>query len=138
MDQSERSERVSENNDIAIIDDSRFFLRAVVPVPVLGRVQPYNIGIWVEVSEPTFAEIYKLWDDPAQQNSAPFSAVASNDIPSLPALSGLLGSLLLTGPTTRPKLMLPDSAHPLAVEQATGIAPHRAHYYSSIFAARDA
>lgn len=132
--EDERSERVQENADLCIIDGKRFFVRGVLPLPVEECERPYNLGVWVEVSQPDFERIYALWDEPNQVNEPRFSAVLANNIDGLPPTVRLAAELELTGPTTRPGVHVALADHPLYEEQNAGVSPHRAHEYSSFFA----
>lgn len=130
----ERNSTVQENTDLSVLSGERFFVRAVMPIPVLGWSRPYNFGIWVEVNRLSFERIYLLWDSAGQAEEPPFSAVVANEIPLLPQTIGLAAQLNLSGPTARPSVRLAAAAHPLVAEQSRGISVHRAHEYSSVFA----
>lgn len=128
----ERSSRVQENNDLAVLDGERFFVRAVLPLAVLERARPYNLGVWVEVDQRSFERIYALWDEVDQSNEPPFRASLANEVPLLPQTNGLAAELRLVSASTRPSVRLAPTAHPLVVEQFHGITEHRAHEYSSV------
>jgi len=130
----ERKRLVQENSNLCTIGEGRYFVRAVLPLPVEGRELPYNIGLWVEVDHSAFDKVRELWSDPNQAEEPPFEVHIANDIPTLPPSSGLKATLHLTGPTTRPKVLLAPVLHPLALEQTKGITAHRAHEYTSLFA----
>jgi hypothetical protein len=133
LDEEERGRSVQENADLCILEGKQFFIRAILPLAVTGRNRPYNIGIWVAVTQASFERVYELWDEPSQGDEPPFSAVVANEIPTLPTTIGLEAMLCLTGTATRPEVVLCQAGHPLVAEQANGIAPHRAHEYSSLF-----
>lgn len=130
----ERSARVQENSDLAVLDGERFFVRAVLPLPVHGRSRPYNIGIWVELDQPSFERIYALWDEVDQTAEPPFQVRLGNEIPLLPVTLGVAAELQLVSATLRPTVRLASPEHVLAVEQSRGITAHRAHEYSALFA----
>ncbi|MGH8358687.1 MAG: DUF2199 domain-containing protein, partial [Pseudomonas sp.] len=46
LSQDDRESGVQENNDLAIIGGKQFFIRALLPLPVLGREEVFYIGIW--------------------------------------------------------------------------------------------
>ncbi len=132
--QEERERTVKENSDLCIIAGKRFFIRGVLPLKVEARELEYNVGLWVEVEQAAFQRIYDLWDEPEQDSEAPFAARIGNSIPTLPGTIGLSAKLQLTGPTSRPKVFVAPSSHPLYTEQTEGISAHRAHEYSSLAA----
>ena len=130
----ERELTVQEGGGWCVLDDERFFLAAILPLPVAARERPYNIGLWVEVDKSAFERVYQLWSAPEQANERPFPARIANTIASLPDTLDLRGEIQLTGPVTKPRLMLLASDHPLCFEQAHGITAHRAHAYSALAA----
>jgi len=130
----ERKRTVQENANLCVVEGERFFIRALLPLPVNGRELSYNIGLWVEVDESAFNRVYELWSDPDQESEPPFAARVANAIPTLPSSVGLEAALHLTGPKTRPEVLLRRVAHPLFLEQSNGISAHRAHEYTSLFA----
>lgn len=129
-----RSRLVQENNDLCIVEGKRFFVRGLLPLPVESRKHPYCIGLWVEVSRSSFERIYDLWDSEEQLSEMPFEAQLANEIPTVSGSRGLEAELRLTGPTTRPDVLLRLSSHPLYIEQAKGIDAHRVSEYTSLFA----
>lgn len=130
----ERSRVVQENNDLCVVDGKRFFVRALLPLPIESRDIPYCIGLWVEVTQATFERVYELWDSEEQVHEPPFAAQIANEIPTSGGSLGLHVEMRLTGPTTRPDVLLQPSQHQLYIEQARGIDGHRAAEYSALFA----
>jgi hypothetical protein len=130
----ERSRRVRENPDLCVIDGERFFVRAILPLPVESRDLAYAIGLWVEVSRDSFGRIYDLWDEEGQSDEPPFPATVANEIPIAAGSLGLAAQLQLTGPRTRPRAFLEPAGHPLYLEQAHGTDAHRVAEYTALFA----
>ncbi len=130
----DRQRLLQENNDLCIIEGSRFFIRGVLPLPVDSRESPYNIGLWVEVSREAFERVYELWDSEDQLREHPFAATVANEIPISPGSLGHAAELHLAGPTSRPNVFLKASDHPLYVEQRGGIDVHRISEYTALFA----
>jgi hypothetical protein len=134
LNDDERKQLVKESDDLCTIDWERYFVRAVLPLPVETRNVRYNLGVWVEVDETAFRLIVDHWDDPSQNLLPPLDACLANDIPSLDNTRGLKIKLHLTGPTSRPSITVPPSSHPLHYEQWGGITEHRAAEYTDYFA----
>lgn len=130
----ERARLVQENNDLCVIEGKRFFIRALLPLPVESRDIPYCIGLWVEVTQETFERVYELWDSDDQVREPPFAAQIANEIPTACGSLGLHAEIRLTGPTTRPDVFLQPSQHQLYIEQTRGIDDHRTFEYSALFA----
>lgn len=128
-----RKVEVQESDDLCAMRSGRFFVRGVLPLRVVEWEKPYRIGLWVEVGRTTFDRVQELWDAPDQDKEEPFFAVIANEIPSFPSTIGLKVKLQLTGPTSRPDILVSESEHPLHREQHLGISVHRANEYSSYF-----
>lgn len=56
----ERAFGVFENDDVCVIDDEHYFLRTTLPMPVNGRLDGYQIGVWVEVSQDVFVHFKSI------------------------------------------------------------------------------
>ncbi|MCA9402671.1 MAG: DUF2199 domain-containing protein [Candidatus Omnitrophica bacterium] len=130
---AEREADCLESDDICILRKEHYFIRAVLPMPVADRKEPYRIGLWVEVDKVDFQRVHALWDDPAQADEPPFAVRIANHIPQLPQTLGLSASLQLTGRTTRPEISIGDPAHPLYTEQQDGIDMGRIDEYNHLF-----
>jgi hypothetical protein len=129
--EADRPAKVKQNKDLASIGYERFFVRTLLPLPVHGRGEAYNLGVWAEVEQEVFFRILELWDDPEQDKEPAFQATLQNRIPHLPETCGLPVMLRLTSPMTRPKLTVPPSDHPLHEQQCQGITAHTANQYTS-------
>lgn len=130
LDTDTRAKRAYTSPDICVLDDSRRFLRALLPLPVEGRERPYRIGVWVEIDPQQFREIRALWADENQAAHPPFKAVLANEIRRCPGSRGLPLEVHLTGPKTRPECYIVDSTHTLFHQQTGGISEHSALEYS--------
>jgi hypothetical protein len=64
--EGDRRSDVKESEDLCSLRSERFFIRAVLPLPVEEWKSPYRIGIWVEVQRNAFDRVLQLWEDPAQ------------------------------------------------------------------------
>jgi hypothetical protein len=129
----QRKTQAMESDDLCAIWPGRFFVRGVLPLQVREWGKPYRIGVWVEVERSVFDRVRELWDAEAQDQEPAFVASLANAIPSCPPTTGLPAMLKLTGPTSRPDVLIPPSDHPLHREQCLGISAHRANEYSSHF-----
>ncbi|HET6796102.1 MAG TPA: DUF2199 domain-containing protein [Gemmatimonadales bacterium] len=112
----------------------QYFLRATLPVQVLGEGRQLHWGVWVEVDRPDYERVMELWDDPAQEQEPPIAARLANALPNYPSTLQLPGTIQLIGPSQAPQFRLATSLdHPLAREQRTGVYPERALEWVSRF-----
>ena len=132
MPKDQREMDVKETDDLCSIRMERFFVRAVLPLPVEEWASDYAIGLWVEVSETSFFRIVETWRNEDQDQEPAMEARLANRIPHLPDTLDLPVRLRLTGPRTRPTIDVQESEHPLHREQCIGITPHRASQYTDL------
>lgn len=77
--EEERIDRGKITSDFCQLD-KRYFVRSLIPIPVLERSQNYRWGVWVELSKEDFTTAYDTWDD--------------EDVSQIPGLKGNLANIL--------------------------------------------
>jgi hypothetical protein len=131
LSKEDRSARCHISDDICALDQQRFFVRGLLPLPVHGRAQVYRVGLWAEISAEVFRRILALWSDPAQSDEPRLPGILANQLPLIEeASAGLPVLIQLTGPKMRPEFYVQSVDHPLHTEQTNGIDEHRALEYS--------
>jgi hypothetical protein len=134
LDQPERESRVRENRNFCVLDEERFFVRVLLPLPVHGREDEYNIGLWAEVDRRSFDRVYELWEEPDRASEPAMSAKLANEVPLSEGSLGMSADLQMMGGDSRPCLHLRPSQNPLFSDQQSGVSAHRIHEYTSLFA----
>jgi len=120
----ERSRRGFHNLDLCDFD-GRFFIRGVLPLPVIGQRRDFGWGVWAEVSRDAFRRYVELYSDPQQGLEPAFRGRLANSLRGYEETRGLGLSIQLTGETSRPAFTVLDQAHALSLEQREGISPRR-------------
>lgn len=126
-----RRRRFRLTSETVILDQRRYFIRGLLPLPVRPGDRTYFIGAWAELSAEVFQRIMERWDHEAQSSAPAMPGELANALPFHANTLGLRLRLQLTGPNTRPDFTLVPVEHRLFAEQALGIDEHRAHEYSS-------
>jgi hypothetical protein len=129
---AERESRTKETDDLCALDWQRYFVRAVLPLPVHGRDADYCLGVWAEIDEPSFRRIVDTWSMEDQSAEPIFQGTLANCVRGLPDTLGLSVGVQLMGPKKRPRLQVAESGHPLFLEQQNGITAHRASEYTEL------
>jgi hypothetical protein len=117
----------SDSDDMCQIDCQRCFIRCWLPLPVIGRANPFGWGVWVEISQPDLRIYWEHFTDPDQGRLEPFAGCIANGIVSYP--DGTLGVAVSAQPIddrTRPVVTVLDQDHVLWDEQRSGISQSRA------------
>jgi hypothetical protein len=130
LDESEREHRSWVGEDSAILRDKgveRFFVRALLELPVAGEDGYFGYGAWIEVSEPDFASLRDLWQDEDGWRSEPFAGTLANELSPYAFTEGLPVRIRLRDVQLLPLVELEDGEHELVRAQRLGISPHRAH-----------
>lgn len=127
LDEEEREHRSWVGEDAAILDGERFFVRALVELPIAGEEGYFGYGAWIEVSEPDYAALVELWHDEDGWRSEPFAGTLANELSPYAFTDGLPVKLRLRDVRLLPLVELEDGEHELVRAQRHGISPHRAH-----------
>ena len=97
------------------------YIRGLMAVPVCGRADPMQIGIWVEVDQDDlYAYISSMESFRRQQ----FKGRLANVIPNYPELREVEVVLLDHSTTTRPSVTIKEEDSPLGQLQRVGIKEH--------------
>ena len=114
--------RIVINPDQCVLDNSRFYLRGRVVVPIHELPEePFIWGVWAEVGPKDFIRTQKSWRTEGRESEPPFLGYLDTDLP-LYAPTLNLRTAIQTQPIgRRPHFTLLDPHHPLAIEQRHGI-----------------
>jgi hypothetical protein len=122
--EAERDERVRLDADFCTIDDTYFFIRGVVEIPVHDHDEGFAFGVWVSQKEENFHR-YRTRPDAA--GLPPTFGWFSNEIACYDAPTLELKTRVhFRGGALRPAIALEPTDHPLAVDQRQGISLERA------------
>lgn len=127
LDDSEREHRARIGEDAAILDGERFFVRALLELPIVGEDGYFGYGTWIEVAEPDFSALVELWDAEDGWRSDPFPGTLANELSPYAFTEGLPLQIKLRDVQLLPLVELADGEHELVRAQRHGISPHRAH-----------
>ena len=108
-------------------DSERFFVRALLELPVEGEEGYFGYGAWIEVEPGAFEELVRLWHDADGWRSRPFAGTLANDLHPYAFTEGLPVQIRLRDVKLLPLVELEDSDHELVRAQRNGISGHRAH-----------
>ncbi|MBA8884543.1 DUF2199 domain-containing protein [Dokdonella fugitiva] len=122
-----RVERAQANNDLCILDGERFFIRAILYVPLSGHEESWGLGLWIEVSQDDFDVYYHLYDEDAS-SAEPFPGRIANALKAYPQALGAEVSVKLGTAKDRPVLTFPrDTNVDLGVAQREGLSDAALH-----------
>ena len=130
LDEDERRRRAHVEDDFALLrttNGERYFVRALLELPIAGEDGYFGYGAWVEVSASDAAALGELWDDEEGQRAEPFSGTLANELSPYAFTEGLPVRIRLRDVRLLPLVELADANHELVRAQRHGISRHRAH-----------
>jgi hypothetical protein len=126
LSEEERRTRAKLTSDTCVIDGKWFFIRVCLEIPIVGEEERLEYGMWVSVSERSFA-LYQKTDEQqvGREKTPPFFAWLTTIPPPFPKTpDDALKSMVHLRPyPMRPWLELEPTDHPLAVAQREGVSP---------------
>jgi hypothetical protein len=130
IDEPERDKRAWVGEDSAVLRDGeaeRFFVRALLELPVDGEEGYFGYGSWIEVSPGDFDVLNELWHDAEGWRSGPFTGTLANELHPYAFTEGLPVRIRLRDVRLLPLVELDETDHELVRAQRNGISAHRAH-----------
>lgn len=119
--------RVRSNSDLCTLDDSRHFIRGVIPLPFQDSDAEYCWGVWVEVSREDHNKYVRGYYDDLSAEPR-FSGRLANSIPGYSETAGLPVTVQFGAEGKRPNYYIdPTTEHGLVAEQRQGITSTRHH-----------
>lgn len=123
--EAERGDRCDLGSDDCVVDGQFFFVRGCIEIPVLGASEPFSWGVWVSLSEASFAEWVRCYDVAERAHIGPFFGWLNAWLAPYPDTAGLKTMVHLRNDGIRPLIVLEATDHPLALEQRNGITVER-------------
>ncbi|PFH11524.1 hypothetical protein BCF11_3975 [Collimonas sp. PA-H2] len=129
--ESGRTDRCVLGSDDCVIDKQYFFVRGCIEIPVKGEAEPFSWGVWVSVSEVSYAAWLEHFEQEKRSHIGPFFGWLNAWLKPYQDTIGLKTMVHLRDDGIRPYIELEPTEHPLAVEQRDGISVERvAELYS--------
>ena len=119
--EAERAARANLSSDLCTIDDTDFFIRGVLDIPIKATEEVFAWGVWVTLSRPHFDRYVELFEVDAGPDDGPWFGWFSNRLPKYPDTLNLKTRVHLRPGRQRPHIELEATDHPLAVHQREGI-----------------
>lgn len=130
IEEPDREERARVGEDSAVLRDGdveRFFIRALLELPIEGEDGYFGYGSWIEVTPADFETLGELWHDEDGWRSGPFAGTLANELHPYAFTEGLPVQVRLRDVRLLPLVELDDTDHELVRAQQNGISAHRAH-----------
>jgi hypothetical protein len=124
--EEKRENRVLIDTDLCVVDNRYFFIRGLLPLPILGTAQSFDWLVWASLSKKNFNRAADLWETRGREKEPPYFGWLNSRLPFYPDTSELKVNVHTLPVGTRPTIELEQSKHPLSIEQRDGITMERA------------
>lgn len=124
--EAEREARCDLGSDDCVVDGKYFFVRGCLEIPIHGESEPFTWGVWVSLSEKSYAEWVEVFGIPKRSHKGPYFGWLNAWLLPYPDTINLKTHVHLRDDGIRPFIELEQTDHPLAVEQREGITRERA------------
>jgi hypothetical protein len=125
LSEEERGKRGEITTDLCVIDQSDFFVRGNLEIPVQNSEEVFIYTVWVSLSEKNFARTLELWNSSDREQEPPYFGWLSTSLPGYPPTLNLKTMVHTRAVGTVPFIELEPTDHPLAIEQRQGISRER-------------
>lgn len=113
-------EQVRKTDDLCVIGED-FFIRATLPLKILGSEEEFNFGAWVSLSKNNFRRYVELFESTEVEGAGPYFGWLCNRFPWYPDTLHLKTNVHLRPYPARPWIELEPTDHLLATHQRDGI-----------------
>ncbi len=110
------------SEDFCVLEGEHFFVRSLLEIPVDGLERPWGFGCWSTLSRTNFEKYVAGFDDGEYEDDGPWFGWLSNRLKIYFDEGEPIGVHVLPHPNRqRPRLIVKDQDHPLAIAQRDGI-----------------
>lgn len=121
--------RTRSNTDLCSLDEKRFFIRGLLPIPFTHQEGEFGWGVWAEVAREVHDFYLENYNNEFAQGTTAEGLLA-NTIPGFRSSISQGLEIVFQNAKTRPAFNFPRSAtHELALDQRSGIDAQRHHRF---------
>ncbi len=127
LDYVDRYLRARSNVDLCTLDDSRYFFRGIISIPLIESDDQFRWGVWIEVDRKCHDIYVRGFEEDISQHPRLLGRIA-NDMPACGETVDIEVEIQFNSQGDRPFFYFPLAAsHTLAHEQRLGITKRRHH-----------
>ncbi len=126
---NERAKRIQNTEDVCVIDNNEFYIRGVLPLPVIDSNDEFRWGVWARIEEQDFMIYLKYWDGNIPENLPALSGRLSGEIKDYPESDMLPVEIYLQSKNQRPIFKVLSAKTPLGIDQEKGITLEKVHSF---------
>jgi hypothetical protein len=113
--------RVDLTADQCVVDESNFFIRGHIQIPIDKHAEPLAFAVWTSLSKESFDQMSLRWDHGDRVSDGPYFGWLCTPIWIYPDTIHLPLSVRCRPPGQTPLFTVENNDHPLAIDQQRGI-----------------
>lgn len=117
----ERESRIEISKDWCVIDDSHFFIRGRIEIPIVDYPEPLVWNVWTTLSKENFERSQKLWNNSLRQQEEPYFGWLQTEIPGYKNTLNCKSWVHTQPVGIIPIIVVFEENHPLTIDQQNGI-----------------
>ena len=125
----ERAARIYSTDDSCVIDDVEFYIRGVLPIPVINSDDEFRWGLWAKVEESDFNIYSKYWDGHIPENLPPINGHLSGGMKDYLESDMTPFEIYLQSDNQRPFFKVLSNDSELGIDQQKGITMEKVHSF---------
>jgi len=125
----ERNARVYLSTDICVIDDSEFYIRGVLSIPVVDSGDEFRWGLWAKVEKGDFDIYNEYWDGNLPENLPALHGSLSGTMKNYPDSNMVPVEIYLQSGDQRPLFKVISDENSLGSDQKKGITMEKVHSF---------
>lgn len=125
--ENEFESRVDLTPDQCVVDETHYFIRGHIEIPIHGHHAPLSFSVWSSLSERSFLHMCDRWDEADRGSDPPYFGWLCSPISVYPSTIHLKLSVQSRPPGRTPLFTVEPTEHPLAMDQQQGISIARWH-----------
>jgi hypothetical protein len=132
LSREDRDARSVIGTDQCVIDQTEFYLRGCLEIPVVGLDDPFIWGLWARVHEKDYDEVEENWEAVGRERSTgPYKGRLANSLSFYPETLNLKIEILVQQVGTRPLFIVNEESQ-IGNEQRQGITKEQASKYACL------
>ena len=124
--ESEFEKRVELNDDQCVVDETHFFVRGHIELPIADSDDCFLWSVWCSLSEKSFLHMTQRWEDRSRDGDCYFGWLCTS-LPVYPSTLHLATNVQVRGVGVVPRIEIQECDHPLYVDQRDGLTMDRVH-----------
>jgi hypothetical protein len=125
----ERAARIYNNDDVCVIDDSKFYIRGILPIPIVDSDDEFRWGLWAKVEESDFKIYSEYWDGNIPEDLPPLNGHLSGEMKDYPESDMTPIKIYLQSDNQRPFFKVLSNDSQLGIDQRKGITMEKVHSF---------